>query len=76
LKGEVEDVPRVAAEIMKVSPKIETPSGPLAFDQYHQRVITMYVLKTEKRDGKLGKCFLIRWAKWPRRTSGAGGTSR
>jgi branched-chain amino acid transport system substrate-binding protein len=53
LKGQVEDVPRVAAEIMKVAPKIETPSGPLAFDQYHQRVINMYVLKTEKRDGKL-----------------------
>jgi branched-chain amino acid transport system substrate-binding protein len=53
LKGQVEDVPRVAAEIMKVASKIETPSGPLAFDQYHQRVINMYVLKTEKRDGKL-----------------------
>jgi branched-chain amino acid transport system substrate-binding protein len=30
LKGEVEDVPRVAQEIMKVAPKIETPQGPLA----------------------------------------------
>ncbi len=53
LKGDVDDAAKVAAEIMKVSPKIETPSGPLAFDQYHQRVVNMYVLKTEKRDGKL-----------------------
>jgi branched-chain amino acid transport system substrate-binding protein len=53
LKGEVEDVPRVAQEIMKVAPKIETPQGPLAFDKYHQRILHMYVLKVEKRDGKL-----------------------
>jgi branched-chain amino acid transport system substrate-binding protein len=53
LKGEVEDPPRVAKEIMKVAPKIETPAGPLAFDQYHQRILNMYVLKVEKRDGKL-----------------------
>ena len=36
-----------------VSSKIETPSGPLAFDQYNQRTVNMYVVKTEKRDGKL-----------------------
>ena len=53
LKGEVEDPPRVAKEIMRLAPKIETPAGPLAFDQYHQRIMTMYVLKVEKRDGKL-----------------------
>ena len=63
LKGQVEDVPRVAAEIMKVAPKIETPSGPLAFDQYHQRVINMYVLKTEKRDGKLVNTVLDKMGK-------------
>jgi branched-chain amino acid transport system substrate-binding protein len=63
LKGQVEDVPQVAAEIMKVSPKIETPSGPLAFDQYHQRVINMYVLKTEKRDGKLVNVVLDKMGK-------------
>jgi hypothetical protein len=53
LKGEVEDVPQVAAGIMKVAPKIETPSGPLAFDPYNQRIVNMYVQKVEKRDGKL-----------------------
>ncbi len=53
LKGEVEDVPRVAQEIMKVASKIETPQGPLAFDKYHQRILHMYALKVEKRDGKL-----------------------
>lgn len=63
LKGEVEDVQRVAVEIMKVSPKIETPSGPFAFDQYHQRVINMYVLKTEKRDGKLVNAVLDKMGK-------------
>lgn len=53
MKGQVEDVPQVAAGIMRVASKIETPSGPIDFDQYHQRIINMYVLKTEKRDGKL-----------------------
>ena len=53
LKGEVEDIPRVAKEIMRLAPKIETPQGPLAFDQYHQRILNMYVLKVEKKDGKL-----------------------
>jgi branched-chain amino acid transport system substrate-binding protein len=53
LKGEVEDPSRVAKEIEKIAPKIETPAGPLAFDQYHQRILNMYVMKVEKRDGKL-----------------------
>jgi branched-chain amino acid transport system substrate-binding protein len=53
LKGEVADSSRVAREMKAVSSKIETPSGPLAFDQYNQRTVNMYVVKTEKRDGKL-----------------------
>ncbi len=53
LKGEVGDSSRVAKEMKAVSSKIETPSGPLAFDQYNQRTVNMYVVKTEKRDGKL-----------------------
>jgi branched-chain amino acid transport system substrate-binding protein len=53
LKGEVGDSSRVAKEMKAVSTKIETPSGPLAFDQYNQRIVNMYVVKTEKRDGKL-----------------------
>ncbi|HME41459.1 MAG TPA: ABC transporter substrate-binding protein [Syntrophorhabdales bacterium] len=53
LKGEVEDSSKVAKEIRRVAGKIETPSGPLAFDQYNQRISNLYVLKVEKRDGKL-----------------------
>ena len=53
LKGEVDNPSRVAQEIMKVAPRIETPAGPLAFDQYHQRILNMYIMKVEKRDGKL-----------------------
>jgi branched-chain amino acid transport system substrate-binding protein len=53
LKGEVEDTPRVAKEIKRVAAKIETPAGPLAFDKYNQRIANIYVLKVEKRDGKL-----------------------
>jgi branched-chain amino acid transport system substrate-binding protein len=53
LKGEVEDVGKVSAEIKRVAAKIETPSGPLAFDQYNQRIANVYVEKVEKRDGKL-----------------------
>jgi branched-chain amino acid transport system substrate-binding protein len=53
LKGDVEDIPRVAKEIKRVASKIETPAGPLAFDQYNQRIVNMYVVRTEKRDGKL-----------------------
>jgi branched-chain amino acid transport system substrate-binding protein len=52
LKGEIEDIPRVAKEIKRVASQIETPSGPLAFDQYNQRVVNMYVTKVEMRDGK------------------------
>ncbi len=53
LKGEVDDPARISKEIMRIAPKIDTPAGPLAFDQYHQRVVNMYILKVEKRDGKL-----------------------
>jgi len=53
LKGDVEDPSKVAREIVRIAPKIETPAGPLAFDQYHQRILNMYVLRVEKRDGKL-----------------------
>ncbi len=53
MKGDVEDPSKIAKEIMKIAPKIETPAGPLAFDKYHQRIMTMYIMKVEKRDGKL-----------------------
>jgi branched-chain amino acid transport system substrate-binding protein len=53
LKGEIEDISRTARELKRVSNQIEAPSGPLAFDQYNQRIVNMYVLKVEKRDGKL-----------------------
>ena len=53
LKGDVDDPAKVSKEIMRVAPKIETPAGPLAFDQYHQRILNMYIMKVEKKDGKL-----------------------
>ena len=53
LKGQVEDIPRVSETMRQVATKIETPSGPLAFDQYNQRIVNVYVEKVEKRDGKL-----------------------
>ena len=53
MKGEVEDIPRVAKEIRTVATKIETPAGSLAFDKYNQRISNVYVMKVEKRDGKL-----------------------
>ena len=53
LKGDVEDVPRTAKEMKRIANTLEMPSGPLAFDQYNQRIVNMYVVKTEKRDGKL-----------------------
>jgi len=66
LKGEVEDIPRVAQEIEKIAPKIETPQGgPLTFDQYHQRIINMYVLKVEKKDGKLVNAVIANLGKVP-----------
>jgi hypothetical protein len=40
LKGEVEDIPRVAREIKKVATQIETPAGPLAFDQLRYPLVT------------------------------------
>jgi branched-chain amino acid transport system substrate-binding protein len=53
LKGEVEDIPRTAKELKSISGKIDAPSGPLTFDKYNQRITNIYVLKVEKRDGKL-----------------------
>ena len=53
LKGDLENIARVSETIRKVAPKIETPSGPLAFDAYNQRIVNVYVEKVEKRDGKL-----------------------
>jgi branched-chain amino acid transport system substrate-binding protein len=53
LKGNLENIVQVADAIRKVAPRIETPSGPLAFDQYNQRIVNVYVEKVEKRDGKL-----------------------
>lgn len=53
LKGNLEDLDRVCSEIPKVAIKIGSPSGPLAFDKYNQRIINMYALKVEKRNGKL-----------------------
>jgi branched-chain amino acid transport system substrate-binding protein len=53
LKGKIEDIPRVAKELKSISSQIEAPSGPLSFDKYNQRITNIYVLKVEKRDGKL-----------------------
>jgi branched-chain amino acid transport system substrate-binding protein len=53
LKGDVEDIPRTAKEMKRIANTLEMPSGPLAFDQYNQRIVNMYVVKTEKKDGKL-----------------------
>lgn len=55
MKGNVEDVSRLAKEIKRVSSsgKIETPAGTLAVDQYNQRIIDVYIVKVEKKDGKL-----------------------
>ncbi len=53
LKGNIEDIPRVAKELKSISSHVEAPSGPLTFDQYNQRIVTIYVFKVEKRDGKL-----------------------
>ncbi len=53
LKGNVEDISSVSKEFKRLAPQIGSPSGPLAFDQYNQRIINLYVVKPEKRDGKL-----------------------
>jgi hypothetical protein len=53
LKGEVEDISRVAKEFKRVAAQIGSPSGPLAFDQYNQRIVNFYVLRTDKKDGKV-----------------------
>ncbi|HVN24885.1 MAG TPA: ABC transporter substrate-binding protein [Syntrophorhabdales bacterium] len=54
-KGNVEDVSPLAKEIKRASSsgKIETPAGTLAIDQYNQRIIDVYIVKVEKKEGKL-----------------------
>lgn len=63
LKGEVEDTPRVAKKMKRIASQIVTPSGPLEFDQYNQRIINFYVVKTEKRDGRLVNVIIDRLGK-------------
>lgn len=53
LNGDVDDVKKVSKAIRSVSSKIVTPSGPLEFDQYNQRTTNIYIVKTEKQNGKL-----------------------
>jgi branched-chain amino acid transport system substrate-binding protein len=53
LNGRIEDVTATAKEMTRAASKIETPSGPLNFDRYNQRIVNEYVQKVEKRDGKL-----------------------
>ncbi len=65
LNGAVEDIGRVAETLRKVAPKIETPSGPLAFDEYNQRIVNIYVTRVEKRDGKLVNVVIDRIGKVP-----------
>jgi branched-chain amino acid transport system substrate-binding protein len=60
LNGEIGDISRVAREIRRVSSQVDTPSGPLAFDQYNQRIVNGYVVKAEKKDGKLGNVVIDR----------------
>ncbi len=60
LKGEIEDVPKVAQEIKKIAPQLHPPSGSLAFDKYNQRIINCYIMKVEKKDGKLANTIIDR----------------
>jgi len=60
LKGEIEDISRMAKELKRVSSQVDTPSGPLAFDQYNQRIVNGYVVKAEKKEGKLGNVIIDR----------------
>jgi branched-chain amino acid transport system substrate-binding protein len=55
VKGDVGDVSRLAREMKRVasSGKIELPAGTLTIDQYNQRIVDVYVVKVEKKDGKL-----------------------
>ena len=55
VKGDLGDVSRLAREMKKVasSGKIELPAGTLTIDQYNQRIVDVYVVKVEKKDGKL-----------------------
>jgi branched-chain amino acid transport system substrate-binding protein len=55
MKGNVDDASRLAKEMKRVASlgKLETPSGTLAFDQYNQRIVDIYIVKVEKKDGKL-----------------------
>jgi len=63
LKGDVENVQRVADAIRKVAPGIETPSGRLAFDQYNQRIVDVYVVRVEKREGRIENVVIDRLGK-------------
>jgi hypothetical protein len=58
------------------SSQIETPSGPLAFDPYNQRIVNEYIVKVEKRDGKLVNVVIGNMGRWLRKMSGSGGGSK
>jgi branched-chain amino acid transport system substrate-binding protein len=64
-KGDVEDSSKLAKAIRQVSTsgKLETPAGTLMVDQYNQRIVDMYVVKVEKKEGKLVNSVIDRLGK-------------
>jgi len=63
LKGDIDDTARVIKEMRRVASQIDAPAGSLEFDEYNQRIVNMYVLKTEKREGKLVNVVIDRLGK-------------
>jgi len=53
LKGDLSNASVTAKMIKQVAGQINTPSGPLEFDKYNQRIVNEYVQKVEEKDGKL-----------------------
>jgi len=54
LNGDLGSASNVSNEIMQIASDIVTPSGPLAFDEYRQRIVTERVQKVEMgEDGQV-----------------------
>jgi branched-chain amino acid transport system substrate-binding protein len=53
LNGDLSDRGRVREALKTALPRIKAPRGPLEFDAHRQVISPVYVLRAERRDGRL-----------------------
>lgn len=68
LKGEVEDLERVAKALRAAGEGLKTPMGAIRFDTYNQIVPPLYVRQVQTAEGKLRNVVIDRLPSFPQET--------